>query len=160
MVREKLFTFLWVSLAIIYAILALPFIILYWVLYSLYGVLLIVLVWGTWGRRNNIPVVFVYSNSPNWQDYIEDNLLPKIPQDAKILNWSERNEWKQYSLSVLAFRYFGGAREFNPIAIVFHRWCWPETYRFWSAFKERKHGNPEPLVEIESEFFKKINSPN
>ena len=160
LVREKLFSFLWGTLAIIVLILASPFIFLYLIVDFLYGVLLIVLVWGSWGKKSDMPVLLVYSNSPNWQDYVEDNLLPKIPQDSIILNWSERKEWKKYSLSVLAFRYFGGDQEFNPIAIVFQRWRWPKTYRFWSAFKEKKHGNPEPLVELESEFYNTINSPN
>ena len=160
LVRKKLFTFLWVTLAITFLILVSPLIFLYLILDFSYGALLIVLVWGSWGRKSEIPVLFVYSNSPNWQDYVEDNLLPKIPRDSMVLNWSERKNWKKYSLSVLAFKYFGGDREFNPIAIVFPRWDWPQTYSFWSAFKEKKHGNPEPLVALEREFFQKILSRN
>ena len=42
------------------------------------------LVWGTLGRR----VLFVYSNSPVWQEYIEQNVLPRLPETAVVLNWS------------------------------------------------------------------------
>jgi hypothetical protein len=34
-------------------------------------------------------VVFVHSNSPVWQDYIADRILPRLPADTVILNWSD-----------------------------------------------------------------------
>jgi hypothetical protein len=47
------------------------------VIYGLYALLLHVLLWLLWspaGKR----VLFVYSNSPVWQSYIENNILPEV----------------------------------------------------------------------------------
>jgi hypothetical protein len=55
---------------------------------GLYAFLLHVLLWVFWspaGKR----VLFVYSNSPVWQSYIEDDILPRLPQGSVVLNWSE-----------------------------------------------------------------------
>jgi hypothetical protein len=69
---------------------------------------------GSSGKR----VLFVYSNSPVWQSYIENNILPRLPHGSVVLNWSERRRWRWWSLSAAAFHFFGGSREFNPLAVV------------------------------------------
>ena len=106
--------------------------------YLLWGAILYLAIWMTW--RNQF-VIFVYSNSPTWKEYIEREILPHLQDRVAILNWSERRNWKN-SLAVLAFRYFGGYRNFNPIAVVFRPFRFVKTYRFYEAFKEHKHGNP------------------
>jgi hypothetical protein len=111
------------------------------------------LVWGPLGRR----VLFVYSNSPVWQEYIEQNVLPRLPETAVVLNWSERRSWNRLTLGYLAFRFFGGSREFNPLAVVVQPLRWGKCFRFWKPFRDFKHGNPESLAKIESEFFEHVN---
>jgi hypothetical protein len=47
---------------------------------------------------------------------------------------------------VLLVNAFAGSYEFNPIAIVFQRWRWPERYRFYRPFRAFKHGRPAEVV--------------
>lgn len=97
-------------------------------------------------------MIFVYSDSPTWKEYIETEILPNLQDRAVILNWSERRNWK-YSLAVLAFRYFGGYRNFNPIALVFRPFRFLKAFRFFEAFKEYKRGNPENVQRLKKDFF-------
>ena len=65
-------------------------------------------------------ILFVYSESPNWQKYIEENILPKIDGKAVFLNWSKRAEWKESEpLEAKILSHWGGQKEFNPMAVVF-----------------------------------------
>jgi len=117
--------------------------------YLLWGAILYIAIWLTWRKQR---LLFVYSDSPTWKDYIEREILPYIQDRAVILNWSERRNWKS-SLAVLAFRYFGGYRNFNPIAIVFRPFHLVKTYRFFEAFKEFKRGDPRRVEELRKELF-------
>jgi len=126
-----------------------PILIIAVLLYFLLGAILYIAIWLTWKKQF---AVFVYSDSPTWKDYIEKEILPQIQDRAVILNWSERREWKN-SLAVLAFRYFGGHRNFNPMGIVFRPFRFVKTYRFFEAFKEFKHGDPEKVEGIKRELF-------
>ena len=58
------------------------------------------LAWAPFGRR----VLFVYSDSPVWRPYIEENLLPRLPRRSVILNWSDRRHWNRWTLAYWAFR--------------------------------------------------------
>src|SRR6266404_1195056 len=99
-------------------ILLLPLILVAIITYGVYRVLILVTVWALWCTRGKF-VLFVYSDSPIWQEYVTDHFLLKIRDRAIVLNWSERRKWtKWFSLSVMAFRTIGGIREFNPMAIV------------------------------------------
>ena len=126
-----------------------PIVIIALSLYFLWGAILYLTIWLT-GRKQF--AVFVYSDSPTWKDYIEREILPSIQDCVVILNWSERRNWKN-SLAVLAFRYFGGYRNFNPIAIVFRPFRLVKTYRFFEAFQEFKHGDAKKVEEIKKELF-------
>jgi hypothetical protein len=126
--------------------------------YGLYALLLHVLLWLLWspaGKR----VLFVYSNSPVWQSYIEGNILPRLPQGSVVLNWSDRRRWRWWSLSVAVFHFFGGSREFNPLAVVVRPFRWGRVFRFWRAFRDAKHGNQEPLKVVETQFFTYLGLP-
>ena len=120
-------------------------------IYLLWGAILYAAIWLT---RKQL-VVFVYSDSPTWKEYIESEILPYIQDRAVILNWSERRKWKN-SLVALAFRYFSGYRAYNPIGLVFYPLHLVKTYRFFEAFKEFKHGNPEKVEEIKEELFRTL----
>jgi hypothetical protein len=127
-----------------------------WLIYSL---VLYVLVWLIWRKRGK-DILFVYSNSPIWQDYIEEQILPKIESRSVVLNWSHRREWlRQWSLASLVFRNFGGQREFNPLAIYFPLFAPHRSFRFWRAFRNWKHGNPEKLNQMEEDLFRCIGCP-
>lgn len=126
-----------------------PILIIAVFLYLLWGAILYIAIWVTWKKQR---VLFVYSDSPVWKDYIEGEILPYIQDTAVILNWSERRNWKT-SLAILAFQYFSGYRNFNPIAIVFRPFHFVKTYRFFEAFKEFKRGDPKRVEEIRKDFF-------
>ena len=116
------------------------------------AIVLQLVIWLVWCARG-INVLLVYSESPNWHDYIETEIAPKLPVSTIRLNWSERKQWKRFTLPVMAFRMFGGSREFNPMVIVFRPFRWAKTFRLWKAFKELKHSKPAQLAELESELF-------
>ena len=121
------------------------------VFFALSTVCLHVAIWTWWGLRGR-NVLFVYSESPIWQDYISEHILPFLGERAIVLNWSERKRWR-ISLGRLAFYHFGGYRQFNPLAVLFRPLRRTRTFRFWEAFKEFKHGHPEALHRLEHEFF-------
>jgi hypothetical protein len=123
-----------------------------WALGALVLHLLTLIVWLPVGRR----VLFVYSDSPTWKSYIETEVLPRLPSNASVLNWSERSRWPSWSLSVWLFRFYAGRREYNPLAIVVRPWGPPKVFRFWLAFRDFKHGKRQALRSIEAEFFSTI----
>ena len=125
------------------------------VAYLLLTVLLHALAWLVWNPRG-IELLYVYSNSPHWQEYIEQNILPRLPSRAIVLNWSERKEWK-FDLATFAFRHFGGYRDFNPMALIFRPFRCVKTFRFFKPFRDFKHGKPDALHKMESEFFAVLN---
>lgn len=115
--------------------------------------------------------VMIYSNSPNWQTYIEREWLPKIRGRLFVMNWSHRAHWdREHPLEATIFRQLGD-REFNPAAIVFRplvpgrlfrRWLFAirtldpvgmlapyeppaDVVRFFQAFRDFKHGRDQTL---------------
>jgi len=103
-------------------------------------------------------IIFVYSDSPNWKSYIEQNILPYVQQYAIILNWSERSRWDRSSWIVQAFHHWGGQREFNPIAIVYFSLTDVRVIRFFKAFHELKRGKSGILDKVESELVQLVNT--
>jgi hypothetical protein len=95
-----------------------PIVIPWAVLWLFYGLFLYIALWLTWCTRGH-NVLLVYSNSPNWQEYVEQRILPRLPSSTLVLNWSDRKKWSQLWLSVRAFHYFCGDVECNPLAVVF-----------------------------------------
>jgi hypothetical protein len=120
--------------------------------YCTYALLLHVLLWMLWSPAGK-QVLLVYSNSPVWQSYVEEHIVPRLPPKSVVLNWSERRDWRRWSLAYLAFRFFGGRREFNPLAVVVLPFRWGKTFRFWRAFVDFKHGRRSTLAKVEAEFF-------
>ena len=58
--------------------------------------------------------------------------------------------------SIGATLFFGGYREFNPLAVVFRPFRRSRIFRFWRPFKDSSHGHPEALHRMEEEFFGSI----
>jgi|SRR4026207_2397643 len=113
-----------------------------------------VTVWTWWCLRGR-DILFVYSDSPIWCDYVERHFLPYLGDRAVVLNWSQRKQWR-FSVARLAFHHFGRYRQFNPLAVVFRPFHRTRTFRFWEPFKEFKHGQPAALQRMELEFFSLI----
>jgi hypothetical protein len=56
----------------------------------------------------------------------------------------------------MAFHYFGGDRNFNPIGIVFRPLRFVRTYRFFEAFRDFKHGDASKVEEIKKQLFEML----
>src|SRR4051794_36632861 len=101
-------------LGLVLAIPAIPLILLalfvFLPFYLVWCICFRVAIWCWWCARGR-DVLFVYSDSPIWHDYVEDRILSELEDRAVVLNWSERKRWRT-SLATLAFRHFGGSREF------------------------------------------------
>ena len=132
----------------------LPFVAVLGVVWLVAAVLLQLVVWFTWCSRERY-VLVVYSNSPIWQAYFEQNVLPAVGSRGVVLNWSERKRWP-YSLSVALFRLFGGTRQFNPLAIVFQPFVWPRRFRFYEPFQAFKHGRPDEVDKMRRELLETL----
>jgi hypothetical protein len=125
--------------------------------------------------------ILIYSNSPNWQQYIEQHWLPRIGRRLVVLNWSERARWKKtHPLEAAIFRRHLGDREFNPAAIVFRPSMPGRLFRLWLAairaleplgmlvpyassadvvrffqpFRDYKHGKERTLQAAEAELWR------
>jgi hypothetical protein len=109
-------------------------------LYWLHHLALYLLIWCVWIPRGK-DTLLIYSDSPIWRDYMTDKVLPLVERRAVVLNWSERSRWSNLSFAVHVFRSFSGGSEFNPMVVLFRPLRRAKYFRFWSAFKEWKHGN-------------------
>ena len=118
----------------------------------IYGICLTLIVWLTWCTRG-IDTLVVYSNSPNWNDYMVESVLPRLQERSIVINWSERRSWRWYSLSVAVFHFFGGDREFNPMVVVLRPFSIPQSFRFWQPFRDRKHGDASSLHDVEKRLY-------
>lgn len=105
---------------------------------------LILLTWLPKGKDT----LLAYSQSPIWHDYMTTQILPLVKDRAIVLDWSERKKWRWYSLPVLAFRSLGGYRNFNPLVIHFRPFRRAKIFRFWSAFKDWKHGKTDAVEQL------------
>jgi len=137
-----------------------------------------------WSPQGKVGLI-VYSNSPNWKDYIEATWLPRVADKTVVLNWSDRQHWsREYPLEAKLFRAYAGTKEFNPIAIIFtgppvrpiaERWAalcsgaildavlfshYPEreVIRFRQPFKDFKHGRDRALRQAEERMFAAIDA--
>ena len=129
----------------------LPLLIIALTFHLLAGMFLYPAVWLCWCLRGRF-VLFVYSNSPIWQEYVEENILPRLGERAVVLNWSDRSRWKR-TLAVMAFRYFGGYRQYNPMALVFRPFRFARQFRFYEPFKDFKHGKPDAVHKMQTDLF-------
>ncbi len=128
-----------------------PLIILALTFHLLAGLIIHIAVWCCWCARGRY-VLLVYSDSPIWHDYVEAHMIPRLGERAVVLNWSQRSRWRR-TLAVLAFRYFGGHRTFNPLALVFRPFRLARHFRFYEPFSEFKNGKIEAVAKMERELY-------
>jgi hypothetical protein len=140
-----------IALLIVASPIIIPFVLIGLGIHLTIRLSLLIAVWCWWLPRGH-DTLFVYSDSPVWQRHLQKAILPALESRAIVLNWSERDSWP-FGLAATVFRHFGGAREFNPMAIVFRPFRPARVFRFWQAFREMKHGKPEALARLENELF-------
>ncbi len=152
-IRDKIGNILLAPVWLLFVIMVLPILVIYGVWRFFDGL------WLNYRFRNKYAsegkhILFVYSESPNWKDYIDENIVPRIKTKAVFLNWSERSEWKKRRpLEAKVLTHWGGDSEFNPMAIVFAPGLRVKTVRFYQAFKDYKHGKSKLLNEKEDELY-------
>jgi hypothetical protein len=112
-----------------------------------YRALLYLLVWALWLPKGK-DILFVYSDSPIWHEYMATQVLPLVQERSVVLNWSERKKWSRWSLGVAVFHHFGGAGDFNPLVVLFQSLRVARVFRFWSAFKDWKRGYKKPVERL------------
>jgi len=122
-------------------LLFLPFVAFVLVLYFLHRAVLHTLIWIFWIRSGK-DILFVYSDSPIWREYMVNEVLPSVQDRAIVLNWSERKHWPRWSLAKSVFSSFRGERNWNPMILVFRPFRKPRAFRFFGPFKSWKQGNP------------------
>jgi len=151
--KEPLPRRLWkAALVVLLLPIALPFALIILTLYLPYCAVLYMLVWILWLPKGK-DVLFVYSDSPIWHEYMTTQIFPLVGERAVVLNWSERGKWTRWSLRVHVFHYFGGEYEFNPLVVLFRPFRRARTFRFWLPFKDWKRGYKEPVVWLRQELF-------
>ncbi|MGI5861237.1 MAG: hypothetical protein ACOX6T_04160 [Myxococcales bacterium] len=128
----------------------------------LFGRLLLVSALLLW-RPRGIRGVLVYSESPTWKRYIEEEWLPRIGTRMKHLNWSARASWGN-ALPVLLWRHYcgyyrggsGSHHNFNPAVILLRGLRRPLVFRFHGPFQAAKHGDIEGLKALERQLFEAL----
>ena len=121
----------------------------------LHHFVLYVLVWIVWLPKGK-DVLLVYSNSPIWRDYMIQEILPLVQDRAVVLNWSERSKWSRWAFPVCIFRSFAGRQKYNPVVMLFRPFRRVQVFRFWSAFKDWKHGHTDPVNELRNHLLLKL----
>jgi hypothetical protein len=142
--------------ALALALLLAPVLIGFLAFYLIVGVVLHIAIWLLWLIRGK-DILLVYSDNPKWKEYVHSRLISRLSQRSVLLNWSERKNWNTFSLASLAFRYFGGSREFNPMVVLFRPLRWAKTFRFFKPLRQFNHGHPEELKRLERALFAATN---
>ena len=109
---KKLGLFVLVATCLSLIVVSLPLILVcvvaYLLWWSVWDTILRLWFWRRHAARGR-PVLFIYSESPNWQTHIESNILPRIRERSVVLNWSQRKEWPDRSTWEARFvRHFAG----------------------------------------------------
>lgn len=112
--------------------------------------------WFRHGRKGK-RILFVYSDSSNWKDYIETNILPRIESHSIILNWSKRREWgSRMQLESELFNQVAGPGKFVPVAILFSSMGKARTFRLWQLSENSKNGKIRASKEVEQAFLETV----
>jgi hypothetical protein len=105
--------------------------------------------WARYGRKGKT-ILFVYSDSSNWKDYIETNILPRIEAHSIVLNWSKRREWgSRMQFETKLFNQWDGQGEFVPVAILILPMGKVRIFRLWQLSENSKHGKAKVSKEAE-----------
>ena len=96
-----------------------------------------------------IDILITYSTSPHWQEYIERNWLPLYRERAVVFNRSL--PWRDNDPHAALWRTFTRGGEHTPSVIVLSAGSMPRVIRFYSAFRDYKHGKHAAMRKAEAE---------
>ena len=88
-------------------------------------------------------LLIVYSASPHWQAYIDRNWIARWHERVVVLNRSVP-DWKARPETPL-WRHLTGPTDHTPVAIIVPAAGTPTLVRFYSAFRDFKHGKVAAL---------------
>jgi hypothetical protein len=109
--------------------------------------------WVRHGRKGKV-ILFVYSDSSNWKDHIEEKILPRLEACSVILNWSKRREWESsMQFEARLFNQWAGSGEFAPTAILLPLLGRVKVFRLWQLSQNPKHGKNKVSKEAEQSLF-------
>ena len=112
--------------------------------------------WIRHGRKGKF-ILFVYSDSSNWKDYVETKVLPRIEAHSIILNWSRRREWEaRMSFETKLFNHWAGSSEFAPTAILLPLTGKVKVIRLWQP-SHAKTGKDKVSKEAEEALYSTMN---
>lgn len=94
---------------------------------------------GTAGKD----LLLIYTDSPHWQPYVEQQWLPRWSQRVVVLNRSR--PWDPSQLEARLWQSLAGFLEHTPVAIVIPSRGPAQVVRFFSAFRDLKHGKDARL---------------
>jgi len=119
-----------------------PFVVLGGLVILLCLRLVIALFWVPRGIR----YLVVYSDSTQWKDYFEAEVLPALGRTARSINLSTEGGLKTcWDFDWWVYRFTSGARNRFPTVYRFSRTGAWNTVRFYDAFIAAKHGKPAAL---------------
>jgi hypothetical protein len=100
--------------------------------------------------------LIAYTRSPSWAPYIEQRILPLVSSNCIVVDRSQA-QWKErFPLERRLISHYGGAREHNPLAIVFSGAKGPQVYRLYSAFRLSQKGRSKQLEDEVERIFEAI----
>ncbi len=109
--------------------------------------------WIRHGRKGKV-ILFVYSDSSNWKDHIEEQILPRLEACSVILNWSKRRERESsMKFETRLFNQWAGSGEFTPTAILFPLLGKVKVFQLWQLSQNPKHGKNKVSKEAEQSLF-------
>src|SRR4030043_1151343 len=109
--------------------------------------------WVRHGRKGKV-ILFVYSDSSNWKDHIEEKILPRLEACSVILNWSKRREWESsMRFEARLFNQWAGSGEFTPTAILFPLLGKVRVFRLWHLSEHLHTGKGKVSKEAEHSLF-------
>ena len=112
--------------------------------------------WIRHGRKGKF-ILFVYSDSSNWKEYVEAKLLPRIEVHAVVLNWSKRREWEtRMRFEKKLFDQWAGSGEFTPTAIVLPVFGKVRVFRLWPSPQHLKQRKESVSKEAEQALLKTL----
>jgi hypothetical protein len=127
------------------ALLLSPLLLGIWLFYSVYEFLLALAWWRKHGRHGRRFLV-VYSESPKWSAFFDEEVVPMVGDQAIVVDISKAPSWKSSSsLERRAHRRWGGEVEHTPMVIHFRRPWRAEAVRFFHAFLQRQYGDSSEL---------------
>jgi hypothetical protein len=121
-----------------------------WLAASIGLVVLVSLAWIPRGQR----FLIVYSDSPLWKSYFEEEVLPAFGSSAHVINLSRDGGGKKWwHLDWAAYRHCSGRWNRFPAVYrfsAFGRWS---SVRFYDAYMQSKAGKRVELEKAKSDLF-------